>query len=88
MQDKADMFIVMPGGLGTLEEALETWNAIKIGIVDKPIGFLNINGFFDELFIFLDACRDNGFLSEIHRIIPKVDSTSSKLIADLKNNNK
>ncbi|WP_234999737.1 TIGR00730 family Rossman fold protein [Legionella quinlivanii] len=43
MQQISDMFIVMPGGLGTLEEAIETWNAIKIGELTKPIGFLNIN---------------------------------------------
>lgn len=84
MQDQADMFIVMPGGLGTLEEALETWNLIKIGTINKPIGFLNVNGFFDELFVFMDSCKDKGFLSEIHRIIPEIDYLPSDLLEKLK----
>ena len=43
MQNLADVFIVMPGGIGTLEEAIETWNAIKTGEINKKIGFLNIH---------------------------------------------
>ncbi|BCA94355.1 cytokinin riboside 5'-monophosphate phosphoribohydrolase [Legionella antarctica] len=63
MQKISDMFLVMPGGLGTLEEAIETWNAIKIGELSKPIGFLNIKGYFDGLFSFLNSCEQAGFLS-------------------------
>ncbi|KTD57837.1 lysine decarboxylase [Legionella santicrucis] len=40
MQKISDMFVVMLGSLGILEEAIETWNAIKIGELIKPIGFL------------------------------------------------
>ncbi len=57
MQALADFFVVMPGGLGTLEEALDTWNAIKIGLFNKPMGFLNILGFFNELFAFIKTCE-------------------------------
>ncbi len=42
MQNLADTFIVMPGGIGTLEEGIETWNAIKMGEIDKRIGFLGM----------------------------------------------
>lgn len=70
MQTVADGFLVLPGGLGTLEEALESWNGIKIGEINKKIGFLNINGYFDNLFKFMNDCVDNGFLDENSRSIP------------------
>ncbi|KTD40834.1 TIGR00730 family Rossman fold protein [Legionella parisiensis] len=70
MQKISDMFVVMPGGLGTLEEAIETWNAIKIGELIKPIGFLNIKGYFDGLFSFVNSCEHAGFLSSNVTNIP------------------
>lgn len=63
MQELGDTFIVMPGGLGTLEEAIETLNAIKIGEIQKKIGFLNINGYFNQLFAFITTCKNNGFMT-------------------------
>ena len=83
MQELADVFVVMPGGLGTLEEAFETWNAIKIGVIDKPIGFVNILGFFDNLFSFADTCEENGFISAAHRHIPKINEDVTLLLEDL-----
>jgi len=83
MQDESDLFLVMPGGLGTLEEATETWNAIKIGVLDKPIGFFNQNGYFDLLFAFIKSCETSGFLSEKHRCIPLVDSDVEALLQAL-----
>ena len=84
MQKLADVFVVMPGGLGTLEEAFETWNAIKIGVIDKPIGFVNIRGFFDELFAFTKTCEKNGFLSEKHQHIPKINPEIKLLLEELR----
>lgn len=49
MFDISDAFLVLPGGLGTLEEIFEVWNAMKIGLHEKPIGILNINGYFNKL---------------------------------------
>lgn len=80
MQNLADSFIVMPGGIGTLEEAIETWNAIKIGEIDKNIGFLNVDGFFDGLFSFVNNCQKNGFLTEEQESIPQVSSNVCALI--------
>ncbi len=80
LQQKADMFLVMPGGIGTLEEVFETWNAIKIGIFDKPIGFLNVNGYFDGLFAFINTCEKNGFLSSSHAQIPMVSQKLRPLL--------
>lgn len=80
MQTKADLFLVLPGGLGTLEEAFETWNAIKIGIFDKPIGFLNLNGYFDGLFSFISTCEHHGFITKTHQEIPLIHEDPSILL--------
>lgn len=54
MADLADAFIAIPGGFGTLEELLEvvTWN--QIGFMVKPVGVLNVCGYFDHLLKFFD----------------------------------
>ncbi|OCH99041.1 Rossman fold protein, TIGR00730 family [Legionella jamestowniensis] len=83
MQQKADAFIVMPGGLGTLEEAFDTWNAIKIGVLNKPIGFLNIDGYFDDLFSFISHAEKHGFVSKAQAKIPKVNACPTFLISEL-----
>lgn len=84
MQEMADIFIVMPGGLGTLEETFGTWNAIKIGELKKSIGFLNVNGYFDGLFSFIKSCERNGLLlkkdSDIPIVQPCVQSLLAKMI--------
>ena len=53
MSDLSDAFIALPGGFGTLEELLEivTWN--QIGLIVKPVGVLNVAGYFDHLLKFL-----------------------------------
>lgn len=54
MSDLSDAFIAIPGGFGTLEELLEiiTWN--QIGLIVKPVGVLNVCGYFDHLLKFFD----------------------------------
>ncbi|KTC92592.1 MULTISPECIES: TIGR00730 family Rossman fold protein [Legionella] len=81
MQQHADAFVVMPGGLGTLEEALETWNAIKIGLLSKPLGFLNIQDYFKHLLEFIETCTTNEFISQEQAKIPQV-SSDPKLLLD------
>jgi len=83
MQQMADIFIVMPGGLGTLEEAFETWNAIKIGELKKSIGFLNLNGYFDHLFTFIGTCEQNGLIMKKDSDIPIVQPTVQSLLANM-----
>lgn len=83
MQQKADAFIVMPGGFGTLEEAFDTLNAIKIGVLHKPIGFLNIDGYFDDLFSFFSAAKRQGFISEKASQIPYINKDLSLLLSQI-----
>lgn len=84
MQQKADLFLVMPGGLGTLEEAFDTWNAIKIGLFNKPIGFLNINGYFDDLFSFIANSAEQGFISPKQCSLPIISADIKQLLMEMK----
>lgn len=83
MQELADVFIVMPGGLGTLEEAIETWNAIKIGEINKKIGFLNVDNYFDGLFDFIMHCQESGFMHAKQSSIPVVNAEPGLLLSEL-----
>jgi uncharacterized protein (TIGR00730 family) len=83
MQQHSDGFIVMPGGLGTLEEAFDVWNAIKIGVIDKPIVFLNLDGYYDGLFTFVVHCEFHGFVSSSHRKIQTLSPDPKKLLEAL-----
>ena len=83
MQQRSGAFIVMPGGLGTFEEAFDTWNAIKIGVLNKPIGFLNIEEYFDGLFSFITSCVDKGFISSSQARIPTINADPQLLLNEL-----
>jgi uncharacterized protein (TIGR00730 family) len=83
MQQEAEAFIVMPGGLGTLEEAFDTWNAIKMGALHKPIGFLNLDSYFDGLFSFISNAEKYGFVSKTQAQIPKINTCPVLLLSEL-----
>ncbi|KAL5818921.1 hypothetical protein ACOSQ4_022763 [Xanthoceras sorbifolium] len=59
----ADAFIALPGGLRTLEELFEVTSWVQLKIHQKPIGLLNVNGFYDGLLSFLDYAVEKEFLS-------------------------
>ena len=67
MADASDAFVALPGGLGTLEETFEVWTWSQLGVHAKPVGFLNIEGYFDKLFAFLDHTVEEGFVKSKHR---------------------
>ncbi|MDH5474420.1 MAG: TIGR00730 family Rossman fold protein [Cyclobacteriaceae bacterium] len=67
MSQKADAFIAMPGGFGTLEELGEILTWIQLSIVQKPVGILNVNGFYDALLSQLDHMVSEGFLKQENR---------------------
>lgn len=62
MAELSDGFIAMPGGVGTLEELFEVFTWFQLGLHDKPIGLLNVNGFYDGLVAFLQHQVSQGFL--------------------------
>ncbi len=67
MADLSDAFIAMPGGIGTLEELTEMWSWAYLGIHRKPIGLLNVAGYFDPLLEFMDRALEEGFVRDVHR---------------------
>jgi hypothetical protein len=78
--EKADAFIALPGGFGTLEELFEVlaWHSLKLHA--KPILLLNINGFYDKLLAFLDHCVAEGMLKPKNReVLLKADTVEDAL---------
>lgn len=62
MASLADGFVALPGGLGTLEETLEVLTWVQLGIHDKPVGVLNVDGYFDALADLLRHAVREGFM--------------------------
>ena len=62
MADLADAFIALPGGIGTMEELFEVFTWLQLGLHHKPVGLLNVAGFYDRLLEFLAHMRDQRFL--------------------------
>jgi uncharacterized protein (TIGR00730 family) len=83
MVDLSDAFIALPGGYGTLDELFETLTWLQLGFHGKPVGLLNVGGFFDGLLGFLDRVRDDGFLLGGHRDCLLVDTCHEALLARL-----
>ena len=67
MAELADGFIALPGGIGTLEELIEVYTWSQLGIHRKPLGVLNVNGYYDSLAAFLDHAVRERFLPAQHR---------------------
>lgn len=63
MADLTDAFLALPGGMGTLEEIFEVWTWRQICLLDKPVGFLDADGFWTPLLDSLRGIVDAGFLS-------------------------
>lgn len=83
MAQEADAFIAMPGGFGTLDELFEaiTWG--QIGIQRKPIGLLNVAGYFDPLLTWVDLAVKEGFIRPQHRQLFIVSDDPSILLEKL-----
>jgi uncharacterized protein (TIGR00730 family) len=62
MAERADAFVVLPGGAGTHDEFFEMWTWVQIDVHDKAIGFLNVRGFFDPLFSYIQHLVGEEFL--------------------------
>lgn len=80
MFDLSDAFIVLPGGFGTLDEIFEMLTWKQLGYHRKPCGFLNVNGYFDYLFSFLDHTLGQGFIRPVHREMAFATDNISDLI--------
>jgi uncharacterized protein (TIGR00730 family) len=64
MAERADAFLALPGGIGTFEEFFEVWTWRQLGYHDKPIGLLNVAGYYDALSHFINASIQEGFIGD------------------------
>jgi uncharacterized protein (TIGR00730 family) len=80
MAQLADGFIAMPGGLGTLEELFEMLTWSQLGIHRKPVGLLNMNGFYDGLVSFVSHARGEGFVRPQHAEMMLVENDPAALL--------
>ena len=64
MEDRADAFIALPGGIGTLDELFDAWTAGYLGMHDKPIVMLDPWGHYDGLWVWLYGLVDSGYISQ------------------------
>ncbi|KAF5955228.1 hypothetical protein HYC85_008084 [Camellia sinensis] len=83
MAKHSDAFIALPGGYGTLEELLEVITWAQLGIHDKPVGLLNVDGFYNSLLLFIDKAVEEGFINPTARhiieYVPRHERVASKL---------
>lgn len=80
MAAHADAFIALPGGIGTLEELFEVWTWQYLGLHDKPLGVLDVGGFYQPLLGFLDNAVSAGFLAATTRANLQQASTPEALL--------
>lgn len=81
MAELADAFIALPGGLGTLEELFEVWTWGQLGYHAKPLGLLEVDGFYARLTDFLDHLVAERFVREQHRAILQLNASPAELLA-------
>jgi len=67
MAELSDGFVALPGGIGTFEELLEIMTWGQLGLHGKPVGVINVKGYYDRFLAFLDHAVEEGFLKPVHR---------------------
>lgn len=80
MAQLADGFLALPGGAGTLEELFEIWTWAQLGLHDKPIGIVDVDGYYQPLLTMVEHMVDAGFLRSAYRDMIAVDADPSVLL--------
>jgi uncharacterized protein (TIGR00730 family) len=83
MAEHADAFLSLPGGIGTLEEFFEVWTWRQLGYHAKPVGLLNLNGYYTDLLAFLNASVKSGFMSDWQMELIHVGNEPEALLEQL-----
>ncbi len=83
MAEHADAFLALPGGIGTFEEFFEVWTWRQLGYHDKPVGLLNLGGYYDALLQFLRHTVEQQFMGDWQMDLVRVDSEAARLLPDL-----
>ena len=83
MAERADVFLALPGGIGTLEELFEVWTWRQLGYHDKPIGLLNAAGYFETLLRFLHQSVQDNFMQPWQMDLVRCGSDPATLLPQL-----
>ena len=84
MTDLSDGFIVLPGGFGTLEEFFEVLTWLQLGLHGKPIGVLNIGGYYDHLFAQMEVMVQHRLLKQSNKDLVFNEANPQQLILKMK----
>ncbi|CAL9574996.1 Putative cytokinin riboside 5'-monophosphate phosphoribohydrolase [Actinosynnema sp. ALI-1.44] len=76
----ADAFVTLPGGAGTLEEMFEVWTWAQLGLHTKPLGLLDVDGYFGHLLKMVDHMVEEGFLKPAYRDMLLVEDELDRLL--------
>ncbi|MFI2741780.1 TIGR00730 family Rossman fold protein [Zhouia sp. PK063] len=85
MNELCEGVITLPGGFGTMEELFEMITWAQLGLHQKPIGILNIDGYYNALIVLLDDMVKNGLLKEVNRKMLLVSNNIDDLLHQMKN---
>jgi len=80
MAELSDGFIALPGGLGTFEELFEVFTWAQLGLHCKPLGVLNVDGYYDPLLALIDHATSEGFIRTEHRDLLQTSSQPDELL--------
>ena len=83
MAERADAFLALPGGIGTFEEFFEVWTWRQLGYHDKPVGLLNVDGYYDGLLGFMQTGVDQPFMGPWQMELIRVGSDWQQLLPEL-----
>lgn len=83
MAERSDAFLALPGGIGTFEELFEVWTWLQLGYHAKPVGLLNVAGYYDPLLDFLDRSVQRGFVPPDQRALLQVADSVEPLLERL-----
>ena len=84
MSELSEGFIAMSGGIGTLEEFFEAWTWAQLGIHNKPIGILNVDGYYDRLIDFINNSVEQEFVYKNNLDMIVIDKDAKSLIGKMK----
>lgn len=83
MAERSDAFLALPGGIGTFEEFFEVWTWRQLGYHDKPVGLLNLGGYYDAMLTFLNGSVREGFMNGGQMELIRVDTQAIALAEQL-----
>jgi uncharacterized protein (TIGR00730 family) len=83
MAERADAFVALAGGIGTLEELFEVWTWRQLGYHDKPVGILDTAGYFQPLLTFLGQSVEAGFMNEWQMELVRIGTEPRQLLPAL-----